>query len=1396
MADDFWEGENFEDAPGTGKPYAAGPGSPDGMLNAAIESDGGYSGAERDTVASKAGNPQAVDPLGDLVKGSAAYLKYLGAAADIGTNQVIRGYEGAHALVDESYYEKALANSDEKRIAQLQASQIDPIEKTLHPADIRRLFKEGVQTLPYMMNTVGGGLAGSGVSALIGAGQGALTGPAAPEMMPVGAALGAMSGFKPGMFLTSSTTMAGDTYLTLRQKKIPHGPARNYAIGAGALMGIIESTELGLIFKLGKEAAKTYIRSPGFKATVKNAIGTMAKTMVAEVGEETLQEMVSIATETLAGMTENVGSAIPTRQEMLKRIGDAAVTAAQASVGLGLIPHAAGISTAAARSGKNVVKSSQADIPTSMTQLKTLMDTAVAEQNKPLNKSFDTGIQLDVKAEVAPESKRTPQEKIEIAESKRKDADAEITRLEEEIDELESQFDQASDEDKPAIEAQLLQAQLEMRKARRDYRTAVKQKKAGRFEFAKEQVNNIIAAANSRFVIEQDESPREQITRLQGIVKELVQQSELTAAQKSQFISSITQVKTAQAGVKTPASILNSGPDIIRRITKMMEKNDRDSARKQLDAVLKKTAVRTKNKRKASRVDAVRQARLDLYAKYIGDQKAAQDAANNAIQQEIDEEKKIEEALAKGDLSIRPPKLTTGADKVAIANRVLGVEEFDAQQLLDLAEDIENIYAGGRDEMLDRKEAETQRLFGERDTVSSAIDGVKPASDKDAIDNAVNFFKKLKRTFGDKLSTWNAITGMMFQHERNPEKALNILDVSKEENREGVMLREALNKAVDFMTGGNAKKMNAVMNRIAFGNKTEDIGNHVARPGEPHKPLVISRNQAIGLYMRKQDSRPQVIEGLRNSGFTYKSDVEQGEISTEELIDRYLSDEDKQVAEGMLKFYEWFWPQVNNHYVKEYGTELKHVDKYTGHVRRDVPVRGGSLFKMNVHDAQSIIPSPTIETTNTTAPLVWTNPFSDLWNHAAEFVHWMAWSEKERQLSFILGDPALKKKIEQKYGKGFKNTVDVTYQHLVGTRAQQNAGRIKMLDDLRARLASSKLYGKFLSAPKQWTALLTFMDRIGPAQLAAGIANGMSNINAVKAMLDKSDFYANRADSMFLELKDAADSDEWKAYVKSPARGFIKLNSLPLEKWGDRPTVALGMYAVYKAKLAEGMSDADALHEAEKAANETQSSATPSQLTYGERQWGSLGRFLFLFARQNVQVAGSELNAIRRGISLGGKERTKALKKILAFHTAQALFQLVASSPTLLFGDDDDREEQYYKVARAALLGPFIGMPVLVGAALDGLVTRIQDVLYDRKTRQWGFEFEPYKQAKLMFDFWTKDLPEFAEKINEGEDISAADVLKFMDKGAGVVSGATGLPIEPWVKKLQDYEKTTNRENQ
>src|SRR3990167_1247435 len=209
--------------------------------------------------------------------------------------------------------EAIIKGNKERDYWMTQAGPYEDLSFKKHP--FKYIVGESVQLVPYMLSSQVEGLK-----------YGLTLGGAF--------AAGMSTGYTYGVIKNMIDREGGGLYLDMVEKGISPETARPLALAGGTLIGIIENMQFRLLGKPFKQIFSKVVRTKVGKAAITQAIGRYAKSVGIQVGQEDLQEITGIVSETIGGMIDEKPDAIPTKEEWINRMYE---TTTRSIAGLGVI---------------------------------------------------------------------------------------------------------------------------------------------------------------------------------------------------------------------------------------------------------------------------------------------------------------------------------------------------------------------------------------------------------------------------------------------------------------------------------------------------------------------------------------------------------------------------------------------------------------------------------------------------------------------------------------------------------------------------------------------------------------------------------------------------------------------------------------------------------------------------------------------------------------------------------------------------------------------------------------------------------------------------------------------------------------------------------------------------
>lgn len=865
---------------------------------------------------------------------------------------------------------------------------------------------------------------------------------------------------------------------------------------------------------------------------------------------------------------------------------------------------------------------------------------------------------------------------------------------------------------------------------------------------------------------------QDEVKAVQTQLVSLLRNSDLTLQDKGKFLAQIKNIRTV-------TDLQKALPAVQNRIDTLVEKENRRVAEKRLGTVLKRASLKKGGKRPVGKYTIDEQKLLDTYAKAINDKGYQQTVLARAADRAL--------ANSAGQ-TLDTPVQDASIDQLVeetIVKQV--VNATDSNSINHLADVIQTIIDTGRAKVIEAKIKEHQEL---QELVSKSlvsIDGIRPVDSRNPANSKLstdsfknNALTRLLKTLGRTQTSWDGNMAIISQND--PEYGMRTLadvhDAMKADYHNKVKQKEKMIDTVVKASGGKAK---TVLDRTISGSVRKKIERYVDADGV-YRDLYLSRNEAIKLYMQFQD--PELARGLyEGNRYTRPEQVSHTQKSTLGVLNEYLTDDDKRLAQGLLQFYADYYDRVNAEWEDETGASLNKNPNYSGYAKRSADRQSNSLdFFEEQFSRSSAKPKSTMFRTDNPYALEPVDAFRDALKHIEDFEGWMAWRKTDKRLRAIFGNKDVRNTIKLKYGDGMLRTIDNHYADMVGTRMKQNEDAFKWMSIINRNAGTAFVGGKLLQFFKQSTAIVYFLHHVSGPEFVAGVADFMLNpVKAIKTM-EQSELLQERHETWDKDYMDALVRDD----VSKFRQGKIPIKAMMAAvKYGDRATVWMGGWAVYKAELRRTGDEKQALRAFEKAFNGTQSSGTIDQRSQLERS-GTLGKIVTLFLKQPMQMIEYEIRDIRRALAVPSVNSTyQAVRTMVINRVGQAMFETVASIPALVFGDDDDAEEVLRRISRAATLGAFTGAPMF-GDILNAVSIEASNWIFDAKDKVWRPKFLPLEAGFKTYDM----IHDFFKAMSDGE-MDAGEVFTILHdyaRSVDLIMPAAlggGLPKEPALKFME-----------
>lgn len=212
---------------------------------------------------------------------------------------------------------------------------------------------EAASLARYMMSSTKSGFKGGATVAGIWGGAAIAAGQAGPQVaapeelvtVPYALKKGFKTGYALGVIYNTTMVEGGGIYLNLREQGIDKGVAMPTSLAAGVAIGVIEVAQLRTLAAPWRKAfSKQVLKSSATKRWMGKSLLAYLKTVGTEIAQEDLQEAITIAAESVAGLLDENPNVIPTSDQIVERIMQ---TTKQTLKGVSLISLPGGVVGAA-----------------------------------------------------------------------------------------------------------------------------------------------------------------------------------------------------------------------------------------------------------------------------------------------------------------------------------------------------------------------------------------------------------------------------------------------------------------------------------------------------------------------------------------------------------------------------------------------------------------------------------------------------------------------------------------------------------------------------------------------------------------------------------------------------------------------------------------------------------------------------------------------------------------------------------------------------------------------------------------------------------------------------------------------------------------------------------------
>lgn len=714
---------------------------------------------------------------------------------------------------------------------------------------------------------------------------------------------------------------------------------------------------------------------------------------------------------------------------------------------------------------------------------------------------------------------------------------------------------------------------------------------------------------------------------------------------------------------------------------------------------------------------------------------------------------KRDEALAKIDANLQrleeiTQKGMSGEDgnfrnvsDIIWENKVLAIPAGRASVglMADVYNDIAEIYNTGR--LSERVTGMVKRAWRER-LIGEAVAVLDQGQGTNWRRESSDLAKRMRR-FGLSMFSWNGILDVLSMFDKGSksgESALSRnLTVFQEEKKMRYGVYEDGETVSRLMAGalGSAENggisVNRYINKVLPEKFTIEWGSNAKR---------FSKDQLLDIYMKAKD--PETREIMVND------DVLQFNEEFFSRVDEHLSEQDKAVAEALFQFYEETYDKLNRFYEEHYGISLGHREFYSP---RSMDKGGIDVVSGDLRSYAGL--SAIKKRTAKGGQIKIKGAFNVLQNYINNSNHFIAFADKLQDINAVLGDAEVKNRIRNVFGEKMNEKIAYEISRFASNDKVYVQGINGIMSKLRANYAVSVLGLKPSLAIKQLTGFPAYWENVPTKDFLEGLADFARHPKQAIETLGNSQYMKTRGTNIIKDFEEVSKSEMLKNLgTKIGLREFLMLNI----QLGDRGSIYMGGWALYKYMLKKTGDPVQAMAEFERITNETQQSSYMSE----QSAWQSnpFGNWFTMFQSSQNQYLRKELTALR-GLATGRMDWDKAMKTLFIYHFLLPMFFQFVSD-----GFRWDKDAQL----RAAVLGSLNGAFVL-GKVMERMV-------------DWAIT------GTLNYKLGIKELFPPVSVLENGakflsdsvkyavDDISLEDYMDALRGAVRTAGEATGLPLK------------------
>ncbi len=429
----------------------------------------------------------------------------------------------------------------------------------------------------------------------------------------------------------------------------------------------------------------------------------------------------------------------------------------------------------------------------------------------------------------------------------------------------------------------------------------------------------------------------------------------------------------------------------------------------------------------------------------------------------------------------------------------------------------------------------------------------------------------------------------------------------------------------------------------------------------------ITKMHIIDLYNAAQNSK-----SLNDLEYYYGKEQLQGLFSL-------LTTQDIQFAESMRETVDGLYPEINEVYIQQYGTDLNRVENYwmasTEH-KKEAELLSSFTKAKNT-------PSFYEKRTNTRTLIVPTDAYSKFNRHITGACYMIDMARPWKSLRDTFNSVRVKNAIQNKFGKGAWNSLDKHINDLSFGEMMRGAQSDEISSILNT-MQNNFVTAKIAIAPsvfvKQLTSVTNYAENMGYGKWGIDFVKGLSHPKETLDYMNKyvGDFLKNRFqtgyDEAMKRVLQEAKQKRYQVLTDGAKNNYTEFLSL-FTRSGDLMAIAYGGYPRLKQLVDSGMPIEKVREQFMLETLQGQQSGNTSSLSNMQKNRSVFLRVMYSFKNTPMQYARKINDSIISCLN-GDISVKEASRKLFNYAVIQpTLYVLVGNIIYNLFSPDDKDKE-------------------------------------------------------------------------------------------------------------------------